>query len=85
MKEIRNQAGIYAFTNTENLHQYIGSSINLGSRFTRHLNGSSSNILLQHAFLKYGISAFTFSILCFCHRDQLLLLEQLALDTFQPY
>jgi cytochrome c oxidase subunit 3 len=85
MKEIRDQAGIYAFTNLENLHQYIGSSVNLGSRFTRHLNGSSSNIILQHAFLKYGISAFTFSILCFCPRDQLLSLEQLALDTFQPY
>lgn len=85
MKEIRDQTGIYAFTNMENSHQYIGSAANLGARLTRHLNGSSSSIVLQHAFLKYGISAFTFSILCFCNKDQLLMYEQLALDTFKPY
>ncbi|RUS32524.1 cytochrome c oxidase subunit III domain-containing protein [Jimgerdemannia flammicorona] len=60
-------------------HHHEGS-VDLARRLHQHLYGGSSNILLQNALLKYSLSAFTFSILCFCSREQLLTLEQLAIE-----
>ncbi|RUP48313.1 hypothetical protein BC936DRAFT_144717 [Jimgerdemannia flammicorona] len=42
---------------------YVGSSINIANRFYEHLNNKGSNIPLQNAFKKYGISAFNFLVM----------------------
>jgi group I intron endonuclease len=66
----------------------------MARRFMEHINGGSSNIPLQHAFAKYGISAFNLVILeeyiydwdlsTQENRDLLILLEQKFLDLLNP-
>jgi hypothetical protein len=47
---------------SDKIHQYIGSSSDLYSRFLDHLNGRESNIRLQRSISKYGINKFVFGI-----------------------
>ena len=44
---------------------YIGSTVNLWSRFYEHTKGYNSNIYLQNAFNKYGLDNFSFIVLEF--------------------
>ena len=61
--------GIYSFENKINGKRYVGQSVNIEARHTRHLsasNNSSSdeyNKVLYKAFRKYGVENFSFSIL----------------------
>ena len=59
--------GVYALTNVVNHKVYVGKSIHLFARWRRHrvqLNhGNHGNPHLQHAWTKYGESAFGFSII----------------------
>ncbi|RUS17185.1 hypothetical protein BC938DRAFT_476332 [Jimgerdemannia flammicorona] len=58
LKEV---SGVYAFQLISSGELvYYGSSVNLARRFVAHINGNSSNIILQRAFAKYGISAFCY-------------------------
>jgi len=59
---------------------YIGSSVNLWSRFKEHLGNKHSNIHLQRAFVKYGLDQFNFIVLEFCTPDKLIELEQKYLN-----
>lgn len=58
--------GIYKIINSKNDHFYIGSSVNLTRRKTRHFselrNNRHNNKHLQAAWNKYGESAFTFTV-----------------------
>lgn len=55
---------------------YIGSSINLSTRFNQHVNGLNSNVLLQRegapagraraAINKYNLQEFIFIIFGYC-------------------
>lgn len=60
-------SGIYAIVNIHNGHRYIGSAVNLHSRWLRHKNelrrGIHRNRHLQHAWNKYGEDAFNFVVL----------------------
>jgi len=51
--------GIYAIVHNETQKLYVGSSINLARRIVEHLNNISSNIILQHAISKHGLSNFS--------------------------
>lgn len=59
--------GIYIIENKSNGKIYIGSSINLRSRWIKHLSdlrrGTHSNPHLQSAWTKYGEEAFEYRIL----------------------
>ena len=61
--------GIYKITNSKNDHFYIGSSVNLTRRKSRHFselrNNRHNNKHLQAAWKKYGESAFTFTVVEF--------------------
>jgi len=59
---------------------YIGSSVDLGGRWVDHILNNSSNLHLQNAILKYGLYLFTFSVIEYCAKDQLLSREQHWLD-----
>jgi group I intron endonuclease len=87
-------AGVYAFQSiTTGEIVYVGSSINISNRFYEHLNNKGSNIPLQNAFKKYGISAFNWLILVLedyifdwtiSVKEILLALEQKYLDSLKP-
>src|SRR3954466_8091754 len=72
-KEVLNgHSGIYGFVHIPTGTSYIGSSIDLGVRIMDHINNHSSNIYLQNAIVKYGLSLFAFVILEYCIPSDLL-------------
>jgi group I intron endonuclease len=79
-KSLDGLSGIYGVVNTPTGTSYIGSSSDLGLRIMNHIQGHSSNLHLQGAILKYGLSSFVFVILQYCNSSDLLKLEQYFLD-----
>ena len=80
--------GIYKIINELNQDCYIGSSIKIKSRWTRHKkdlkNGNHHSIILQRSVEKYGIENFKFLILEECLKEDLLIREQYYLDLEKP-
>lgn len=80
--------GIYKIINQLNKDCYIGSSLNLRDRKSRHfrdlLNESHHSIILQRAVNKYGIDNFQFEIIEECEKENLLEREQYYLDSINP-
>jgi predicted GIY-YIG superfamily endonuclease len=83
---LANTACVYMFLNNINGHSYIGSTVNMAKRFSAHFHGLPSNLLLQRAFKKYGLSNFSLIILHICEPIKAVLLaeEQLAISLFKP-
>jgi group I intron endonuclease len=83
------ESGIYKITCLINNRYYIGSAKNINKRWNRHLNDLRNkkhvNQHLQRTFDKYGEEQFIFEILENCNVNELLLKEQLYLDTLKPY
>lgn len=73
--EFKDKSGIYLIVNKVNGHRYIGSSVNLKSRFLGHRNklenSKHENSHLQRAWDKYGSESFEFKALFFCEKGQL--------------
>lgn len=73
MTELCENCGVYSIVCIPNGYMYIGSSINIASRWRHHrasLNrGDHKNIFLQRAWNKYGQKAFGFTILEICQSD----------------
>lgn len=82
-------AGVYQIVNTKNGKRYIGSSVNVRSRYGSHLRGLGKgrhhSTRLQHSWVKYGSIAFEFSILEVVPQEELLACEQKYLDMYQAY
>lgn len=81
---------IYKIENTKNRKFYVGSCVNFENRKAVHLyelqNNKHRNKHLQRAFLKYGESAFVFSILEVVDSVELLIeREQFYLDSLRSY
>ena len=79
--------GIYCITNRINNKIYIGSSVNIKSRWKSHRSssGRSASTLIGKAIRKYGISNFHFGVLEFCPENRLISLEQEWIDAAQPF
>lgn len=81
-------SGIYAITNQINGKRYIGSAVNLTGRWRVHRSdlrkGRHHSLVLQRAYDKYGADAFTYSVLLYCSKSDLLFMEQRALDALHP-
>jgi group I intron endonuclease len=77
--------GVYVIENTVNGKLYIGSTANFQKRKNAHLSclrrGVHVNKLLQHAFKKYGESAFRFALREVCIPAELQATEQRWLDS----
>lgn len=75
-----NFCGIYCITNLITGQCYIGSSLNIKKRISRHITelktGVHHSILLQRSWIKYSEDAFDFSIIKLCDKNLLLTLEQ---------
>ena len=80
--------GVYAITNTLNGNKYIGSAVDIKSRWrvhTCHLNSNKHHSpYLQRAWNKYGKDCFEFTILECCEKEQLIEREQFYIDSVKP-
>jgi len=87
--ENKKKSGVYRITNLENGNDYVGSSVNLGSRFYnyfsfKYLDVRTTSSLICKALIKYGYSKFKLEILEYCDPLDVLLREQYYLDLLKP-
>ena len=80
-KALYGLSGIYGVVHIPTGTSYIGSSVDLYGRIMDHIQNNSSNLHLQNAIVKYGLSHFAFVILEYCISSDLLKREQHFLDT----
>ncbi len=82
------KSGVYKIENQITKDIYIGSSVHLVNRKSRHFKDLEKNIhhsiILQRAVNKYGIENFIFIVLENCEKEVLLIREQHYLDTLLP-
>lgn len=75
--------GIYVIKNVVDGKAYVGSSVDIAARWSKHrgglLRGTHSNPHLLSAWRKYGESAFHFSVLLTCDVAELLEKEQIEI------
>jgi len=68
---------------------YIGSSVRINNRWKLHIkslqDGKHGNQKLQRHYNKYGESDLQFIIIEECERNNLLKVEQLFIDSLNPY
>lgn len=78
------KSGIYKITNLINDKIYIGRSVNLKSRKSKHKT-SITNTIISKAIQKYGHDNFKFEVIEYCDCDILVEREQYYMDLFHPY
>src|SRR5436305_11752547 len=83
-KALYGLSGIYGVVHIPTGTSYIGSTFDLGGRIMDHIQNNSSNLHLQSAIVKYGLSHFAFVILEYCISSDLLKREQHFLDILFP-
>lgn len=82
-------SGIYRWTHRESGKTYIGSSVDLGKRFSSYFtynwiaNYAKSSTICK-ALLKYGYSEFSLEILEYCQKEDTIKREQFYLDSLEP-
>jgi len=90
-KENRRKSGVYRLNNLINGKSYIGSSVDLSTRFRiyyslnslkRKINKGSSAI--YSAILKYGYNNYSLNILEYCEPNILIIREQYYIDLLKP-
>jgi group I intron endonuclease len=81
-------SGIYQIRNTVNGHCYIGSAVNIRTRWNLHKHHLQQNKhhsqYLQRAWNKYGEDCFEFEIIETCFPFILIFREQHYIDLLQP-
>lgn len=80
--------GVYQIENIENGHKYIGSSVDVRSRWNTHKSCLRRQVhinpILQNVWNKYGEDGLKFSVLLVCEREEALRYEQVFLDMLKP-
>lgn len=81
-------SGVYKIINTFTGSCYVGSAVDVDLRWRTHKyslrHHKKSPPKLQCAWDKYGESAFTFSVVLICRREDTLLYEQAFIDALKP-
>lgn len=82
-------SGIYVITNLVNGNRYIGSTKCFSKRWYEHrtclVQSTHPNRHLQSAYAKYGVDAFTYSVLEYVEDERnLICREQYYIDTLKP-
>ena len=81
-------AGVYQILNTVSGSCYVGSAVNIKSRWAAHRHTLRSKgkapPKLQRAWDKYGEAAFEFRVLVQCSKENTLFYEQLAINALKP-
>lgn len=82
------ESGIYCIENLINGKKYIGSAVDIKTRWIRHKGdlrrGNHHSLYLQRSFNKYGIELFKFEIIARCPEEYLIKLEQWFINTQKP-
>lgn len=80
--------GIYQIKNLITGDLYIGSSNDVEKRFKDHkrklITETHHSRILQHAYNKYSLNDFEFSIICKCDKFLKLYIEQIYIDSMSP-
>lgn len=87
LKDNRGKSGIYRWTNKINGKKYVGSSVNLGRRFSAYFSHkylSSNKLMVSKALLKYGYAGFILEIIEYCVLKNLIQREQYYINLFKP-
>ncbi len=86
IKENKGKSGIYRWINKLNGKIYVGSSADLGRRFSEYFRPSwwSKNMVVYKAISKYGISNFDFDILEYADKENIEIIEQSYIDELKP-
>lgn len=82
------KCGVYVIENTENLHRYVGQSVDIYERWNSHKRalrcGKHTNQYLQNAWNLYGEKKFIFNVLEFCRQDELDFRETFWMERLSP-
>lgn len=83
-KNIPAKSGVYEIVNTETGMKYIGSSVNLRSRRSRHMsslrNGNHYNDYLQNSYSAHGEGKFQFNVIEVAPESEIRKIEQEVID-----
>lgn len=78
------KCGVYMIFCSANCKRYIGSSVSVMARWSRHVRelrrGVHANKKLQACWNKYGEQSFSHAVLCECAVDELLEIETLLIE-----
>jgi group I intron endonuclease len=89
INNLKSKTGIYVITNDIDARIYIGSATSFKQRYAVHkkkiTHNEGCNPKLKNFANKYGIEHLTFSAVHACEKEDLLKMEQLYLDVFQPF
>jgi len=89
INNLKTKTGIYVITNDIDARIYIGSATSFKQRYAVHkkkiIHNEGCNPKLKNFANKYGIEHLTFSAVHACEKEELLKMEQLYLDIFQPF
>ena len=88
LKDNRNKKGVYLWLNNINNKIYVGSSVNLTTRFYKYYsvkNLTLHNTTINNALLKYGFSNFSLAIIEYiANKEDIIKREQYYLDLLKP-
>jgi group I intron endonuclease len=83
------QSAIYMFKNTINSKIYVGQSVDVYSRYSKHKKSEFSSCInptrFVNAIKKYGFNNFEFSIIEFVEKENLTIREQFWMDFYKSY
>lgn len=87
LKDNRDKSGIYRWIYKVNKKTYIGSAMELRTRFYVFYSAKRlihSNMAIYKAILKYGYWNFKLEILEYCDKNKILVREQYYIDLLKP-
>jgi len=89
VKENRGKSGIYGLINKANGNSYVGSSVNLGKRFSnyysfKYITDPKRNMIIHKALIKHGYSAFSLVVMEYCETTNIISREQYYIDLLKP-
>jgi len=88
LRENRDKSGIYLWKNLISGKRYIGSSIQLRTRFSQYFNVNylerNSGMRICRALLKYGYSNFSLQILEYCDPAKCIERETYYIEKLKP-
>lgn len=89
IKSNRKKSGVYRWTHKDSGKYYIGSSIDLGRRFSSYfsylwITSQAKTSIICKSLLKYGYSEFSLEILEYCDSQDTIKREQFYIDSLYP-
>ena len=89
IKSNRKKSGVYRWVHNKSGKMYIGSSADLGQRFSSYysliwIKSQAKRSIIYKSLLKHGYSEFRLEILEYCNSEDVIKREQFFLDYLKP-